>query len=562
MPHAADLRRLALHLAPDNIHANEPHVVAGDGIAWAVVNPVPGLRIRANGVCLGALFEDADWSTPLSGAPDGSFALLRHDERHVELVTDSVASRTVWYVHDDERFLASTSQRALVALLGSFDPQPETVSWMVSAGSLGPELSWDRRLRRVPVGTRLTLDRRAWTLSSSSQRVRFAPVEAPDEQHVERLRQGVFAVCRRLDLADTPNVLTLSGGHDSRSLLVGLAESGRRPACVTWGLSSSLQDPQNDAVIARRLAERFGSSFRYFATDRTGEPLRDVLTRYVKAGEGRSEDLGGYTDGFETWRKLFETGLGAYIRGEAPGWGYYPPINDFVTRSMNLRLTLLEDYPDDHLVHRLGLAAQHLDPRYLREEGESLDTYSSRLTNEFANPTVQAGLLDVKSAYLEPINPLLGRQVLDVAAQLPDRLRHRRAGFERMVGALVPDVPFAEHSADAVSDHYLEWPDLLTELLAELSSERARRIMSPGALDLVIAELDRPASVETAKVRLRGRVRALVPTRVVRLLRPTPRWRLHPREVALRIYLATRANAMLADDAHVLAAGPRTVAAD
>ena len=534
--------------------------MAGHGIAWAVVNPVPGLRLRANGVCLGALFEAADWSTPGTGAPDGSFALLRHDHRSLEIVTDAVASRTVWYTLLDDLFLASTSQRAIVALLGSFDPQPETVSWMVAAGSLGPELSWDRRLRRVAVGTRLTLDRETWKLSADSQRVRYRPVERPDQEHIDLLREGLFAVCRELDLSDCPHVLTLSGGHDSRSLLVGMAHAGKRPDCVTWGLRSSWNDPTNDAVVAKRLAERYGCSFTYFVTDRTEEPLHDVLTRYLRAGEGRAEDLGGYLDGFATWRILFEQGLGGYLRGEAPGWGYYPPIDAFVTRSMNLRLTLLEDYPEGHLVRRLGLPPQHLDARYLPEHGETLDTYSSRLTNEFSNPSIQAALLDVKSAYLEPINPLLGRRVMDVAAQLPDRLRHRRAGFERMVAALVPDIPFADGSADATSDQYLAWPEMLGELLTELSSERARRLISASALDLLVNELERPAGAETARLNLRARVRTLVPTRLVRLARPRPRWRLHPREVALRIYIASRSHALLREDATALAAPARDAA--
>ena len=286
-----DLRRLALHLAPDNITANPPHVAGDGGLAWAVVNPVPGVQIRVNGVCLGALFEDTDWSVPLSGAPNGSFALLRHDDGHVEVVTDLFASRTVWYVHTDELFLASTSQRALVALLGSFEPEPETVAWMIAAGGLGPGGGWDRRLSRVPTGTRLSLDRHTWELTSTSERIRYKPVDLPEAQHLTRLREGILAVCRDLDLSSTPSVLALSGGYDSRSLLFGLAQAGKPPACVTWGLAASLGDPRNDAAVARTLAQRYGRSFEYFPTDPTGEPLHDILTRLLKAGEGR---IGGH----------------------------------------------------------------------------------------------------------------------------------------------------------------------------------------------------------------------------------------------------------------------------
>jgi hypothetical protein len=549
---ADDLRRLALLLAPDNITPNPPHVAGDTGLQWAVVNPVPGVQIRANGVCLGALFEGGDWSVPLSRAPNGSFALLRHDGRHVELVTDLYASRTVWYTHSDDLFLASTSQRALVALLGSFEPEPEAVTWMIASGSLGPELSWDRRLRRVPTGTRLCLDRLTWELTSTSEGIHYEAADLPEAQHLERLLDGILDVCRDLDLSSSPAVLTLSGGYDSRSLLFGLAHAGKPPDCITWGLSSSLDDPLNDAALARTLAGSYGRSFTYFATDPTGEPMHDILTRLLKAGEGRSEDLGGYTDGLELWHKLFTSGVGAVIRGDAPGWGYAPLVNDFVTRSLENRLTLLDDYPDGHLVRCLDLVPQRVNEHLYRQEDESLAAYDDRLLTEFFTPTFRAALTDIKCAYVEVVFPLLGRQVVDVVAQLPENLRYCRNGFKYLVAELAPDVPFAQHPADAVSDQYLQWPQTLDEMLTELSSQGARNVLSPSALDLLVGELERPPSVETAKVRLRNRLKASVPERVIRRIRPTPRWHLHARQVALRAYVVSRMGALLTEDAATL----------
>ncbi|HJW75750.1 MAG TPA: hypothetical protein VJ787_08805, partial [Thermoleophilia bacterium] len=72
-----------------------------------------------------------------SGAPDGSFVIVRDGRRFLELVSDIVGSRTLWYVLTDQAFLASTSQRALVALLGDFALSRVAVAWMLSSGSLG-----------------------------------------------------------------------------------------------------------------------------------------------------------------------------------------------------------------------------------------------------------------------------------------------------------------------------------------------------------------------------------------------------------------------------------------
>ena len=187
-------------------------------------------------------------------------------------------------------------------------------------------------------------------------------MDLPEAQHLARLRDGIFAVCRDLDLSATPSVLALSGGYAARSPLFGLTRAGKPPACVTWGLSASLDDARNDAAVAQTLARRYGRSFEYFATDPTGEPLHDILTRLINASEGRTEDIGGYTDGLGIWRTLFTSGVGAFIRGDAPGWGHDALYNEFFTRSLENRLTLVGDYPEGHLVRRLDLAAQHVDP--------------------------------------------------------------------------------------------------------------------------------------------------------------------------------------------------------
>ena len=97
----ADLRRCAVHLGPDDITPNPPDVREEAGLARAVINPVPGVRITPGGVCLGALFEDADWSSVGTSIPDGTFAIVRHDWTPSRLLTGTFGSRTVWYVHTE-----------------------------------------------------------------------------------------------------------------------------------------------------------------------------------------------------------------------------------------------------------------------------------------------------------------------------------------------------------------------------------------------------------------------------------------------------------------------------
>ncbi len=547
----ARLTTLARHLAPDNIEPHPPHVYDEPGFARVVVNPVASVQADDRGILLGVLFEDADWSALDSPPPDGTFAIVRHDDDRVELVTDVFASRTVWYLHTDHTFFASTSQRALVALLGSYEPCAEAVSWLVAAGNLGPQNGWDERLRRVPAATCLRLDRRSWSLSIASSELRYVPQALPEEEQLVRLRESIFAACASLRLNGAQAALTLSGGHDSRSLLAGLADAGAPITCLTWGLGKSLDEPDNDAAIARRLAERFGLRHEYLLLDPGDRSVRDGFSRFLRAGEGRVEDFSGYTDGFDAWRHIFDAGISVIIRGDSPGWGFpFEPINDFVTRSIVHEMTLVSDYPESELIHALSPAPQHPPEALFMGDGETLDHYRDRIYNTFELPACMAAFNEVKCAYAEVVNPLFARAVVTAASELPDRLRHMRYGFERMVDRLVPEVPFAVRGADEPLDRFLAREAVRSELLTELSSDDGRRVFSSAALAAVVADLERPLS--EAKRRLRKRVRAVVPRRLVRAVRPAPLPHLETRALAYRMYIASRMATILRDDATIL----------
>jgi hypothetical protein len=547
---AADLRRCALALGPDTIKPNAPDVHEEEGLVRAVVNPVDGVRIEPRGVCLGALFEEADWATVGAARPDGTYAIARHDSRALELVSDVFASRTVWYVHDDRLFLASTSQRALVMLLGSFAPRAETVTWMMAAGNLGPECGWDERLRRLPLRTRLHLDRETWTMTEERDELVYEARDLTRTEHLAALREAIFGACARLDTEGVRSALTLSGGCDSRSLLVGLANAGKKVTCVTWGLAASIDDPKNDAAIARDLARRFGMEHEYLHLDPGDTPAREVLTRFLAAGEGRIEDFSGYTDAFAAWRRLFVGGVATIIRGDCPGWGSpYPPLTDDVARAINMHITLEADYPEGHVIHRLGLAPQTEPREFYRRDGETLDQYRDRIYNDGELPTNMAAFSDVKCRYAEVVNPLYARAVVDVTRQMPDDVRHVRNGFEELASTLVPGVPFADNPADEQPEHYLARRDMVDELTRELTTA-GRDVFAAAAVEQIVAGLGDP--MRQTRSRLRQTVKAVVPRRLVRAVRPAPRPSVDSGRLAFRAYIASRMTALLREDAELL----------
>ncbi len=134
-------------------------------------------------------------------------------EPRVEVLTDAVASRNVWYYFDDDILIAATTQRAIVALLGKFAFNRAAVPWMLTNGSLGPVPSWDLRVKRLGPDSTLTVDRESWHLSVVAKpdivlqqryRRKLAARILPtvSEEHLRtdplRLQQVGDAVVRRL----------------------------------------------------------------------------------------------------------------------------------------------------------------------------------------------------------------------------------------------------------------------------------------------------------------------------------------------------------------------------
>ena len=552
---AADLRRCAARLSPDHITPHAPLLLEQPGLTVAVVNPMPDLPRAPGAVCLGGLVGAGDgWGAPGSRRPDGSYAVCRWDAERLELVTDNLASRALWYVLSGDLFLASTSQRALVCLLGDLRLNEAAVAWLASSGTLGPDNAWDTRLRRVPAAAVLSLDRRTWTTQCTAGSLDPDPQPLPDEVHLQRWRDAILETCAELRVSLDTWLLPLSGGLDSRTLLAALIEDGRRPRCVTWGLRRSLDDPESDSVVARRLADHYGVEHSFFPTDPGDEPPRVLIDRFLVAGEGRTDQMAGYLDGLAVWKTLFDDGVTGVIRGDEPAWGYTALHTDTYVRR-RAHFQTVPDYPPTHLIRHLGLAPQPLPDWAWRREDESLVFYRDRLYERQLLPASLAPLNDVKCAYVEVANPFLADRVVKAARELPENLRSRRQGFKAVASVLGPQIPEAKHSALVGSSHLLSCSmTLIDAIIAELSSTDAERICERQGLDRVVSGLRKPRTLH-ARRRLRDAVRAVVPRSVRVRVNPDPALTLSTFTLALRLHMASRMAAMLNADAAALRDG-------
>ncbi len=441
----ARIRKACASIVPDNIRPKPPDVRKRSQLALAIVSPTASLRVHGTSLCLGQMFGPSDaWWVPESAVPDGSFALVRSDDMRVEIATDAVASRTVFYAVTDGVFVASTSQRAIVAVLGGFRLNARAASWMLSSGALGPGNSWDERVRRLEADERVVLDRATWRVTSRRRPVVFEAQPFADEEHAARLKEAVLSVMDRLEVTEGGWRLPLSGGYDSRLILTCLSRRHRVP-CITWGVRSALNDPQNDAYIARMLARHMGVPHDHFPMDVSREPAEVLFERFLIAGEGCVEHISGYVDGFDVWRRLHDGSISGVIRGDE-GFGWKPVALEADVRRV-VGATMLRDFYSADLIRTLGLAEQTWPAELQRARGESIETWRDRLYHAFRIPVILASLTDLKTPYVEIVNPYVSRRVLEVVRALPDSLRSDKKLFRRLVESLCPPIPFATRSA-------------------------------------------------------------------------------------------------------------------
>jgi hypothetical protein len=481
-----DIERVFSRLTPDNITPTAPLIIEDRGILVGIFNPVNSLPVKGCSVCLGAFFDRLEnWWEPASKVPDGSYALFRADEQTLELVTDIVASRTIWYVQTQDLFIASTSQRAIVSFLQSFEANEATIPWMLSSGTLGPGFAWDRRINCLHGDSCLRLDRRSWKIKIIRTPVVYSPLKLPVQEHEQRLFKAMDKTFEYVDPHAGKWVLPLSGGFDSRAILLMMNNrSGLKS--VTWGLKAALNNRQSDAWVARELAKRVGIEHEYLETDLADEPVEQIFKRFLMAGEGRIDHVSGYMDGFAIWKWLFEKGYQGIIRGDE-AFGCRAVKNDQqVCRNMNL--TILSDYENIKTVN-LGfdIKNQKRPETFEKNKNETRDQWRDRVNAEFEIPFMFAALSDLKLSYVEIVQPLLSRRIVEQVRLLPDELRTEKSLFKKLINRMTPKLEFAKYPAiGSRADILQDKPvvDLLCKRLRQFNNKpEYLRILSSLSLD-------------------------------------------------------------------------------
>lgn len=512
---------------------------------------------RGLSLCQGKLYDTGEptpWWLPGSGCPDGSYALLREDAASFEAVADPAGSRALWYYFDDAVFVVSNSQRAVTLYAGRFAFNPGIVPWMLSTGSPGPDNSYNRHLRLVPPAGTVLLDKARWRIQPTAPEIRFDARQDSDAAHMAALEAALAATFAAFDARDAAHsTLSLSGGCDSRAVaaLLRMAAPDARWPSFTGGPAGAQDIPGTDAAIAAELAHRTGAAHRFIANGESPEPIETLVRRFVLNGEGRIDHLAGYLDGMALFAALFDAGVAVLLRG-AQGFGMKSTAPSELAVRQSMEMLLCGDIANlaPH-ARAFGLDEHRLPPALERRPEESLAAWRDRLYHAFRIPLVLTALTEIKTGFVDVVNPLLSRRTLEVARALPDHLRTDKALFRALVRRLGPDLPFARDRAGPNRLEVLRRPGMRALLAASLDSATAQTCFGAPLTAWLRREI---ALTDRLPVRALRAGRAWVSRRVSRRLpggrAPDPRPVVHPLRLAFRVHMAvTMVNQLTADAA-------------
>jgi|GEM_PF-379661 len=484
------LHKICNLLLPDNLSSTKQKVFSNGDNAYVILNYQPFFKSIDHSFVLGHLYKNVNnWHEIGSQSPEGNFAIFRNNEQYFEAVSDILATRTIWYYHDADYFIASTSQRPIVMYLGSFEFDDRVIPWMLSTGTIGPEYSWDKRIKKLRPDSSVLLNKLDWTIAEKHNPFSLNPKKKTDEEHKNELRtaaEGSIKSLKKLNLTEWP--ITLSGGYDSRAILFLLKKnmvSGDNLHTLTYGLQKSLKNRYSDAFVANKLAEELETNHSFHPLNRSDEPFSVIFDRYLKCGEGRIDHISAYMDGMKIWNNIAESKkIKGVLRGDVIFFPY-KTITELHIRH-HLGCPLCSDLKNmESIIQDFDFPEQKLSDFLDRKPGESIDIWCDRLYHYFRYPTIHGALNDIKLSYTEVINPFISRQIIDTVYQFPDHLRKNKKIFMELVDSLHDKTPYASRSSTENSLEIFRDPEVVQLIITALQTAHSKALFGEDFIDFL-----------------------------------------------------------------------------
>jgi len=505
-------------IQPDNLEKANHKVFSDGKSSFGIMNFVPSIQIKNQSVLLGFMYEEREnWEEIGSDFPDGSYAIFRNSESSFEAVSDILATRTIWYYHDEKQFIASTSQRAIVMYLGSFEFDNRVIPWMLSTGTIGPDFSWDKRIKKLTPDSSVQLDKQIWSVSTTEISFDFDIQNRSWKNHQKKLYEALddtISSLTKLNLNHWP--LTLSGGYDSRAILCFLnkfTDRSKEIRTITHGLRESRNNKKSDAYIADQLTSEIKTRHKFYSTNRSEEPAETIVDRFLQTSEGRIDHISAYMDGMKMWREYVEQeDIHGIIRGDVVFHPFKVPTERFVRH--RLGFALCSDFKNlEQIPEIFGFPDQEIPDRLKIKPNESPYDWRDRLYQGYRVPTIHGALSEIKLSYVEMTSPLLSKKIVKTVREFPEKLRRNKNIFKKIIDSLSPKIPYAGEESTVSKEAALRESDIVILMKEKLRSKLSRDLLGHKFINYVLENIKSntdQAHKESLLLKLKKKFRSLV----------------------------------------------------
>lgn len=403
---------------------------------YAIQNSDSVAKPEQGALIIGWLHQsDSNKSGACNSEADGSYAIIKNTENEISFFSDQFGSRTLWYYFDDTKIIVSTSQRAVVALKGSFSFNEETLAWYLSSGSQGPFISWDQDIKQVLPNLEYKLDIIDWYLDSKQKPgMDIPPSGSTKMSDYLNLYQNQVSESLNQIIHEYPKdqvLMPLSGGLDSRLLLAlsNNADLDDELTLVNWGVPKQ-KGVFDDKVAAQRVARFYKKNLLDMSLPNVIDNFDQVLSCFAEASEGRIDHFNAYVDGFKMWDEFFQRGYRMIVRGDIP-FTEGLDINSTQARA-HQGLDLLLDYENttDFSVKQY-IEAQN-EYAINRLDGESLIRWRDRLYSSWRLPIVISAFSDLISGFTENRSPMMNWSLFKLYMGLPDKDKGEKLHIKKL----------------------------------------------------------------------------------------------------------------------------------
>lgn len=387
-----------------------------------------------------------DFRLKLPGLPKTKYSIvqIRELENEIEITSDTIGDRTIWYYYDKECLLVASTQMSIIAALGSYEPNMSAWTWMLSNGCLGPGLSWDARIRALRPGATLFLDEEKWQVQEILKPWEFSTFDGNYEKASGQLRNLLNEVATDYQLPGKETLLTLSGGYDSRAALYLLKNNNPDIRTATWGIPEAFKTPFTDASVAKQVSVAWKTAHSEYDVQLQTD-FDAALDTFLEYSEGRNDHINSFMDGLQMWKTMAASGIQYVVRAdEAFGW---LPVQTELDARASVAMAHFSDFKN--IPHSLisDLPPQKIPDYLQRKNTETVENYRDRLYQEYRLPFVIGPLQDIPLSFVEIVNPLLHPDLIKFVRTLPSSLRTNKKLYADWVDTLLPEIPYANRPA-------------------------------------------------------------------------------------------------------------------